>query len=309
MNSIVNTMTLKAMSHYTKGQYEMAKTLLEDIRKSGYTPDYTIEKNLLPEIYHSTGEIIKCYRAAKEIATIQNLEPILRQRVLHWVDYYTVSMKLVDNIPPAPKGIFKQSKHNSNVSYDEWDYDPYGKAIWKQREASGKFIRKVDDLVAKIEECNKSSNSEMRIYGHYIQGINLPKDRFADERVNHLIQCVLKQPSKALYWGQLAIELQSKGDPKNTNEMLYAIQNAIDLDPSNAHWIYEKGKILANRIQLSKDAQSQILACLAVIDQLKLAASLTRADEIIFRQMITEDLELYINAIPNEYKTAMKLQL
>ena len=88
------------------------------------------------------------------------------------------------------------------------------------------------------------------------------------------------------------MELAAKAEPKSTNEVLYVLQNAIDLDPRYAHWIYKKVNNLSLRIQLAKDRNTEIIACLAIADQLKLALNLTRPDEMMLRQSIIEKLEM-----------------
>ncbi|MGE7129442.1 tetratricopeptide repeat protein [Lysinibacillus xylanilyticus] len=185
--------------------------------------------------YFYNGELMKCYEEAKQV-TNEN-EKALADKYIKLLEEYDFA-----NYPKATLSVETQHGERADESYPESDAVVEIRAIKDETEFS-KRIKELEDVAA-IGTPNEKAHSfftqgELFLYAHHY-----------NESVHCFRQAVKENPNKALYWGITGQTMHRFG--WMPFDALGYLEQAINLDPENARWKWNKALVL---IQLAKDLQ------------------------------------------------------
>lgn len=185
--------------------------------------------------YFYNGELMKCYEAAKEV--IDGPEKVLADKYIALLDEYGIASY------PKPKlAIETQNAERADESYPESDTVLEIRAIKDET----KFTQRVKEL----EELAKTGTPNEKAQSFFTQGELFLFAHHYNESVHCFIQAVKANPNKALYWGITGQTMHRFG--WMPFDALGYLEQAINLDPKNPRWKWNKALVL---IQLAKDLQ------------------------------------------------------
>ncbi|MED3803218.1 O-linked GlcNAc transferase [Lysinibacillus xylanilyticus] len=185
--------------------------------------------------YFYNGELMKCYEEAKKV-TNEN-EKALADKYIKLLEEYDFA-----NYPKPTLSVETQHGERADESYPESDAVVEIRAIKDETEFS-KRIKELEDVAA-IGTPNEKAHSfftqgELFLYAHHY-----------NESVHCFRQAVKENPNKAIYWGITGQTMHRFG--WMPFDALGYLEQAINLDPKNARWKWNKALVL---IQLAKDLQ------------------------------------------------------
>ncbi|AHN22469.1 O-linked GlcNAc transferase [Lysinibacillus varians] len=187
------------------------------------------------EEYFYNGELMKCYKVAMQIADGPDKE--LATKYITLLDEYDVAA-----LPKPTLFVETQHSERANESYPESDDVLAIRAITDEA-AFAKRVKALEDMA-------KSGSANEKAQSFFTQGELFLFAHHYNESVHCFKQAVKANPNKALYWGITGQTMHRFG--WMPFDALAYLEQAIDLDPTNARWKWNKALVL---IQLAKDLQ------------------------------------------------------
>ncbi len=181
------------------------------------------------------GELMKCYEAAKMVTNEEELA--LAQKYIILLEEYDFAHY------PKPT-LYGEIQHAERVdeSYPESDAVVGIRAI-KDEEAFAMNIKQ-------LEEVAKTGTGNEKAQSFFTQGELFLFAHQYNESVHCFQQAVKENPNKAVYWGMTGQTMHRFG--WMPFDALGYLEQAINLDPTNPRWKWNKALVL---IQLAKDLQ------------------------------------------------------
>ncbi|MEG0383301.1 tetratricopeptide repeat protein [Solibacillus cecembensis] len=221
------------------------------------------------EKYFYNGQFLACYVAAKENEDEQ--ESQIAEQLLQLFAQYEY-----EKFPNVVKQI-AQSVERSNESYEEFDEVEEIRSI-KEEEPFSLRIKQLEKDATEAED-------ERKAQSFFVQGQLFLMAHHYDESVHCFIQAVKHNPNKAVFYG-IAGQTMNRFNWSPFEAMIY-IERAIELDPENARWYWNKALILT---QLYKDLQKEPFLESALI-ALEKAEKYCRADQKSLKNGIDTTVE------------------
>ncbi|WP_274309617.1 O-linked GlcNAc transferase [Solibacillus daqui] len=218
------------------------------------------------EQYFYDGQFLKSYKAA-----LQDLTNESRKQYLVIFEKYEYA-----NFP-QPSEQLQQSIERANESYEELDEVEQIRAI--QDEAQ--FAQAIKEL----ENDARTAGDVRKAESFFVQAQLFLMAHHYDESIHCFMQTVKHNPNKALYYG-FAGQTMNRFSWSPFDTLPY-IERAIDLDPQNARWYWNKALVLT---QLYKDLQAEPFLENALI-AIEKANEVCREDQISLRNGIDSTLE------------------
>ncbi|HAU32951.1 O-linked GlcNAc transferase [Lysinibacillus sp. FSL M8-0216] len=181
------------------------------------------------------GELMKCYEAAKMVTNEEELA--LAQKYIILLEEYDFAHY------PKPT-LYGEIQHaeRADESYPESDAVVGIRAI-KDEEAFAMNIKQ-------LEEVAKTGTGNEKAQSFFTQGELFLFAHQYNESVHCFQQAVKENPNKAVYWGMTGQTMHRFG--WMPFDALGYLEQAINLDPTNPRWKWNKALVL---IQLAKDLQ------------------------------------------------------
>lgn len=221
---------------------------------------------MILENYFYNGQFYKCFSEA----TKQDDE--VAKKFLGLFENYQY-----DKLPRYTKTDDEQSVERADESYAELDELQRIRAI-RDEVAFGEAIKQ-------LESDAKLADDERKAASFFIQGHLFLLAHHYDESIHCFLQAVKYNPNKALYHG-FAAQTMHRFNWSPFEVMAY-LEQAIDLDPHNARWLWNKGLVLT---QLYKDLQQEPFLEQALIT-LEEALAACREEQKSVRSAIDNTLE------------------
>ena len=185
--------------------------------------------------YFYNGELMKCYEAALQVTEGPEMELATKYKTL--LNEYDIA-----TLPKPTLLAETQHSERGDESYPESDAVVEIRAI-KDEVLFSKRVKALEDI-AKTGTANEKAQSfftqgELFLFAHHY-----------NESVHCFQQAVKEHPNKALYWGITGQTMHRFG--WMPFDALAYLEQAVNLDPSNARWKWNKALVL---IQLAKDLQ------------------------------------------------------
>lgn len=185
--------------------------------------------------YFYNGELMKCYEAAKQVT--DGPEKELADKYIALLDEYDFAA-----YPKPTQAVVKQEGERADESYPASDLVAEIRAIKDETV----FTQRVKEL----EEVAKTGTKDEQAQSFFTQGELFLFAHHNNESVHCFTQAVRVNPNKALYWGMTGQTMHRFG--WMPFDALGYLDQAIQLDPTNARWKWNKALVL---IQLAKDLQ------------------------------------------------------
>ncbi|MFJ7735405.1 O-linked GlcNAc transferase [Lysinibacillus sp. NPDC097287] len=185
--------------------------------------------------YFFNGELMKCYEAAKQVTDGHEKE--LADKYISLLEEYEY-----DAYPKPTQAVVSQEEERADESYLSSDLVAEIRAIKEEAE----FTLRVKEL----EEIAKTGTADEKAQSFFTQGELFLFAHHYNESVHCFTQAVKENPNKALYWGITGQTMHRFG--WMPFDALGYLEQAIQLDPTNARWKWNKALVL---IQLAKDLQ------------------------------------------------------
>ncbi|MGE7687772.1 tetratricopeptide repeat protein [Lysinibacillus sp. NPDC097214] len=185
--------------------------------------------------YFYNGELMKCYEAAKQV-TDEN-EKVVATKYIKLLEEYDFS-----SYPKPTLTVETQHAERADESYPESDAVVEIRAIKDEAE----FFNRIKEL----EEVAITGTPNEKALAFFTQGELFLFAHHYNESVHCFRQAVKENPNKALYWGITGQTMHRFG--WMPFDALGYLEQAINLDPNNARWKWNKALVL---IQLAKDLQ------------------------------------------------------
>ncbi|MGE7751837.1 tetratricopeptide repeat protein [Lysinibacillus fusiformis] len=181
------------------------------------------------------GELMKCYETAKMVTNEEELA--LAQKYIILLEEYDFAHY------PKPT-LYGEIQHaeRADESYPESDAVVGIRAI-KDEEAFAMNIKQ-------LEEVAKTGTGNEKAQSFFTQGELFLFAHQYNESVHCFQQAVKENPNKAVYWGMTGQTMHRFG--WMPFDALGYLEQAINLDPTNPRWKWNKALVL---IQLAKDLQ------------------------------------------------------
>lgn len=219
------------------------------------------------ETYFYNGQFHKCYEEAKKNSTQNNAEAFIK----------LFSQYNYDEMPKYREISEPQSVEGVDESYPELE----------QLHA----IRSIEDeetfqlAIKQLEQDAQTGSDEQRATSLFIQGHLFLLAHHYDESIHCFLQAAKINPNKALYHGFAAQTMHRFS--WSPIEVMGYLEQAIDLDPTNARWLWNKGLVLT---QLYKDLQKDMFLENALIT-LEEALAVCRPEQKSVHSAIENTLE------------------
>ena len=178
---------------------------------------------------------------------------------------------------PQPTAHITQSVERANESYPELDEVENLRAIKDEAQFS--------QAIKQLEHDARTANDERKAESFFVQAQLFLMAHHYDESIHCFMQAVKHNPNKALYYG-FAGQTMSRFSWSPFDTLPY-IERAIDLDPQNARWHWNKALVLT---QLYKDLQAEAFLENALI-AIEKAIDVCREDQTSLRNGIDSSLE------------------
>lgn len=221
------------------------------------------------EQYFYEGQFLKCYEEAKHQQHGDNAE--LAKKFLAIFQKYEYDQF------PQPTVQISQSVERANESYEEYDEVEQLRAIKDEQQFSA--------LVKQLEQDARTGNSERKSQSFYVQGHLFLLAHHYDESVHCLMEAVKHNPNKALFYGTAGQTMHRLN--WTPFEVMIYLERAIELDPENARWHWNKALVLT---QLYKDLNAELFLENALIT-IEKAIETCREDQASLRMGIDSALE------------------
>ncbi|MEK5487477.1 MULTISPECIES: tetratricopeptide repeat protein [Lysinibacillus] len=185
--------------------------------------------------YFYNGELMKCYELAKQVTSEE--EKARAQKYMALFEQYDL-----DRYPKPTAHGEVQHAERADESYPESDLVVEIRAI-EEEEAFAKRIQQ-------LEEAAKTGTPSDKAQSFFTQGELFLFAHHYNESVHCFQQAVKENPNKAVYWGITGQTMHRFG--WMPFDALGYLEQAIQLDPINPRWKWNKALVL---IQLAKDLQ------------------------------------------------------
>ncbi len=185
--------------------------------------------------YFYNGELMKCYEAAKMVTNEK--EKAYAQKYIALLEEYDFAHY------PKPT-LYEEMQHveRADESYPESDKVVEIRSI-KVEEAFA-------DNIKQLEEVAKTGTANEKAQSFFTQGELFLFAHQYNESVHCFQQAIKENPNKAVYWGITGQTMHRFG--WMPFDALGYLEQAINLDPTNPRWKWNKALVL---IQLAKDLQ------------------------------------------------------
>ncbi|KOY80890.1 O-linked GlcNAc transferase [Lysinibacillus macroides] len=185
--------------------------------------------------YFYNGEVMKCYELAKIVTN--EAEKARAQKYIALLQEYEL-----DHYPKPAATIEAQPIERADETYPEFDPVTAIRAIKDE----AVFAKRIQQL----EEVAKTGTPYDKAQSFFTQGQLFLFAHHYNESVHCFKQAVNEQPTKAVYWGITGQTMHRFG--WMPFDALGYLEQAIDLDPTNPRWKWNRALVL---IQLAKDLQ------------------------------------------------------
>ncbi|MEB2302665.1 O-linked GlcNAc transferase [Lysinibacillus xylanilyticus] len=185
--------------------------------------------------YFYNGELMKCYEVAKQV-TDEN-EKAVATKYIKLLEEYDFAC-----YPKPTLTVETQHAERADESYPESDAVVEIRAIKDAAEFSNR--------IKELEEVAITGTPYEKALSFFTQGELFLFAHHYNESVHCFRQAVKENPNKALYWGITGQTMHRFG--WMPFDALGYLEQAINLDPNNARWKWNKALVL---IQLAKDLQ------------------------------------------------------
>lgn len=220
--------------------------------------------------YFYDGQFLKCYEEAKiQLQGGENEEQATQ--------FLKIFEKYEYDKFPEPTAQVSQSIERANESYPENGEVEQLRAIKDEQQFSEK--------VKQLEHDARTADAERKAQSFYVQGHLFLMAHHYDESVHCFMEAVKQHPNKALYYG-IAGQTMNRFNWSPFDVMVY-IERAIDMDPNNARWYWNKALVLT---QLYKDLNAEPFLENALI-AIEKAIETCREDQVSLRSGIDSTLE------------------
>lgn len=218
--------------------------------------------------YFFNGEFHKCYAEAKKTPDDET-----SRKYIQLFEQYEY-----DNYPKQNAAFLtKQSEEKADETYEEMD--------------ELKEIRSIQDeqifqaRIKWLEDVASTGTDEQKGASFFTQGHLFLYAHHYNESVHCFVQATKNFPNKAVYWGYAGQTMHRHG--WMPFDALGYLEKAIDLDPQNARWKWNKGLVLT---QLYKDLQQTAFLENALLT-LEEARDLCREDQTSLKTAIQNTLD------------------
>lgn len=212
------------------------------------------------------GQFHACFELAQ-----QNTDE-LSKYFCHLFERYHYS-----DLPKCTAKTSDQSLERADESYPEMDE--------LQRIRSIKDETQFNEVIQQLEREARDGDDQQKALSFFVQGHLFLMAHHYDESVHCFMQATKYNPSKALFYGFAAqTMLRFNWTPF---EVIGYLERAIELDPNNARWLWNKGLVLT---QLYKDLQQQAFLENALIT-LEDALAACREEQKSLKSAIENTLE------------------
>lgn len=215
------------------------------------------------------GQFLMCYEQIKAIA-IENQSEMDKKLFQLFSQYEYDAFPRVTAISP-------QSIERANELYEEFDEVEKIRAIKEEEQFS--------QAVKQLEQDARNADDTRKAQSLFVQGHLFLMAHHYDESVHCFMQAVKYNPNKALYYG-IAGQTLNRFNWSPFDVMIY-IERAIELDPQNARWYWNKALVLT---QLYKDLQQEAFLENALV-AIETATALCREEQVSLRNGIDSALE------------------
>lgn len=181
--------------------------------------------------YFFNGEFHKCYAEAKKLPEDDTAKKYIQLFTDYEYDTY-----------PIPTKELPQSLENADETYPDFDELKEIRSI-KEEQA-------FQNRIQQLEEIAKNGTPEEKAYSFFTQGHLFLFAHQNNESVHCFEQAVKHNPNKAIYWGFTGQTMHRFG--WMPFDVLGYLEKAIELDPQNPRWKWNKGLVLT---QLYRDLQ------------------------------------------------------
>lgn len=222
------------------------------------------------EQYFYSGQVHRSLQAAKQVKE-EALEIETAKQFIALYERFGVQA-----IPSYTKKE-EQSLERADETYPEMDEVAAIRAIKDE----GAFSA----LIKELEYRAKEGSEEEKAMSFFTQGQLFLFAHHYDESVHCLIQAVKYNPNKAVYYGIAAQTMNRFSYPPF--EVLGYLERAIELDPENARWYWNKALVLT---ALYKDLQQEMFLENALITLEKAQACL-REEQTSLKSAIDNTFE------------------
>ncbi|WP_341322906.1 O-linked GlcNAc transferase [Solibacillus sp. FSL H8-0523] len=178
---------------------------------------------------------------------------------------------------PQPTAEITQSTERANESYPELDEVESLRSIKDEAQFS--------QAIQALEQDARTADDERKAESFFVQAQLFLMAHHYDESIHCFMQAVKHNPNKALYYG-FAGQTMNRFSWSPFDAMPY-IERAIELDPQNARWYWNKALVLT---QLYKDLQAEAFLENALI-AIEKAIDVCREDQTSLRNGIDSTLE------------------
>lgn len=185
------------------------------------------------ENYFYNGQFYKCFTEAKK------QQDDVAKKFVHLFSTYQY-----EALPRYTNTAGEQSVERADESYAELDELQAIRAI-EDEVAFGEAIKR-------LEADAKQADDERKAASFFIQGHLFLLAHHYDESIHCFLQAAKHNPNKAIYHG-FAAQTMHRFNWSPFEVMAY-LEQAIELDPHNARWLWNKGLVLT---QLYKDLQQE----------------------------------------------------
>lgn len=218
------------------------------------------------EQYFYDGQFLKSYKAALQDFTNESRN-----------QYLVIFEKYEYAHFPQPSAQLQQNIERADESYEELDEVEQLRAI----QGEAQFAQAIKEL----ENDARTADDVRKAESFFVQAQLFLMAHHYDESIHCFMQAVKHNPNKALYYG-LAGQTMIRFSWSPFDTLPY-IERAIDLDPQNARWYWNKALVLT---QLYKDLQAEPFLENALI-AIEKAIEVCRKDQTSLRNGIDSTLE------------------
>lgn len=244
-----------------------------------------IEVNAIYGLCHLIkGNIKKSYYLFKEVVFNKETSQDDKNLASTWMGRIMASKYFDLHLPEPNDFTHEQSVEASNGWYKEMEYQ---NKILLLRDDT-KFKEYIAELAGKID---KSSGEELAQAHFEIAELALNTKHF-EQVINGYYGAIKANPNKALYWGLCAGVLNKylNADPMFC---LFFIENAINLDESNAKWYLNKCLIMIRLLQDKYVSKEMKKVMSLELDKLrKKAISVCKPNQYVLKEQLDNLYEL-----------------
>lgn len=220
------------------------------------------------DAYFFNGEFHKCYAEAKKLPEDEMALKYIQ--LFEQYDYHKYPV-------PTLAVVSQSSVERADETYPEMDDLTEIRSI--------KDEQVFQERVKQLEEMAKKGSNEEKAKSFFIQGHLFLYAHHYNESVHCFEQATKHNPNKSIYWGFTGQTMHRYG--WMPFDALGYIEKAIELDPKNPRWKWNKGLVLT---QLYKDLQQTDFLENALI-VLEEARDLCRSEQVSLKTAIQNTLD------------------